>query len=85
MTLVFFTPKLVLDDRRPWEVLVLKIITNSTKSLEPVESEWTWQESQPLLEVPSGGPEVNRHKDWGNCMDNHVTCHILCLYKGLCS
>ena len=55
VTLVFFTPKLVLDDRRPWEVLVLKIITNSTKSLEPVESRWTWQESQLLLEVPAEG------------------------------
>ena len=55
VTLIFFTPKLVLDDRRPWEVLVLKIITNSIRPLEPVESEWTWEEYQPLLEVLGEG------------------------------
>ena len=32
-----------------------------------------------------GGPEVNRHEDWGNYMDNHIACHVLCLYRGLFS
>ena len=41
VTLILFTPKLVLDDKRPWELSVLKIIANTTGAWEPAESERT--------------------------------------------